>query len=249
VADFGNDRIQKFSPAGRLVGQLRSESIIGPTGVAVDKRGHVYVLAEVRVGGGLSEFSPTGRMLHNWLPPALALDGAAVDGKGGVYVAIHGPDAIVKLASDLTPDTSWGTKGRALDGQIVLDRDLPTGVAVDEQGNIYVAATGQDRIAKLTSSGQVVTMWGTHGSGPGQLDHPTGLAVDTKGNVYVADTYNNRVQEFSSTGDFLAQWGGIGIAPGQFQVPEGVAVDGAGSLYVVDSINARVQVFTPASSI
>jgi DNA-binding beta-propeller fold protein YncE len=68
---------------------------------------------------------------------------------------------------------------------------------VDASGNVYVADAGNNRIQKFSSSGTLITMWGSLGTGNGQFSNPSGVAVDASGNVYVADTFNNRIQVFS----------------------------------------------------
>jgi DNA-binding beta-propeller fold protein YncE len=120
----------------------------------------------------------------------------------------------------------------------------PSGVAVDNAGNVYVADTRNNRIQKFTSTGIFITMWGTGGAGNGQFNWPWGIAVDSGGNVYIADTGNNRIQKFTSTGTFVTKWGGLGTGAGQFHAPLGIAVDSVGYVYVVDSSNNRVQKFT-----
>jgi hypothetical protein len=69
-------------------------------------------------------------------------------------------------------------------------------VAVDADGNVYVADTNNNRIQKFTGNGVFLAQWGTFGYGGGQFDHPTGVAVDAAGNIYVSDTRNNRIQKF-----------------------------------------------------
>ncbi len=122
--------------------------------------------------------------------------------------------------------------------------DRPTGMAVDTNGNIYVADTYNYRIQKFDSSGAFVTTWGSIGDGNGQFIAPDSLAVDLAGNVYVSDTFNNRIQKFTSSGAFVTAWGSYGNGNGQFYYPRGITVDSAGNVYVVDCYNNRIQKFT-----
>lgn len=69
------------------------------------------------------------------------------------------------------------------------------GLAVDGQGNIYVADTGNNRIDKLAPDGTLLAEWGTKGTAPGQFDGPRGVAVDSQGNLCVADSGNDRIQK------------------------------------------------------
>jgi len=121
----------------------------------------------------------------------------------------------------------------------------PQGVAVDGNGNVYVADTDNSRIQKFSSDGTFLVTWGSEGSENGQFLKPYGIAVDGNGNVYVADTGNSRIQKFSSDGVFLTTWGSKGSEDGQFFWPYGIAVDGSGNVYVADTENHRIQKFSP----
>jgi sugar lactone lactonase YvrE len=75
----------------------------------------------------------------------------------------------------------------------------PQGMAVDAQGDFYVADRNNNRIQKFNSNGVFITKWGSPGSGDGQFISPLGVAIDFSGNVYVADSGNNRIQKFGDT--------------------------------------------------
>ncbi len=116
----------------------------------------------------------------------------------------------------------------------------PAAVAVDQQGNIFVAEQLNHRVQKLSSTGQPIAQWGTYGEGPGQFREPSGVAVDTSGNLYIADRGNSRIQKLGADGHVLAQWGG----PGQLTSPAAVALDSQGNVYVADSGSSRIQKFS-----
>jgi DNA-binding beta-propeller fold protein YncE len=120
----------------------------------------------------------------------------------------------------------------------------PYGIAIDGQGNVYVADSSNDRIQKFNSSGTFITQWGSKGSGDGEFDRPRGIAIDVQGNVYVADTFNHRIQKFNSSGTFITKWGGNGSGDGQFDWPRGIAIDVQGNVYVADMSNDRIQKFS-----
>jgi DNA-binding beta-propeller fold protein YncE len=126
------------------------------------------------------------------------------------------------------------------------DGDLlsPAGVAVDGEGNVFVADSSNHRIQKFTRDGVFVGKWGTVGSGDGQFRSPQGVAVDAYGNIFVADTGNSRIQKFTSEGMFLEKWGASGSGDGQFFSPFGVAVDADSRVLVADFGNHRIQRFT-----
>jgi tripartite motif-containing protein 71 len=127
------------------------------------------------------------------------------------------------------------------------------GLAVDQQGNLYVVDCESNRIQKLDSEGKFITAWGSEGSGDGEFllwfirdasRRPVGdVAVDAQGHVYVADSGNSRIQVFDSEGQFLAKWGEEGMGDGQFYTPLGVAVGPEGDVYVTDTSRGDVQRF------
>ena len=81
-------------------------------------------------------------------------------------------------------------------------------ITIDEQtGEIYVADYFNNRVVKFDSSGNVMTQWGTAGSGDGQFQNPQDVAIDSLGNLYVVDTNNHRIQKFDNDGQFIMEWG------------------------------------------
>ena len=111
---------------------------------------------------------------------------------------------------------------------------------MDPDDNLYIT-TGDCKIYKYDTSGNVLLSWGNPGTGNGEFDDPRFIAMDGT-SVYVTDTGNNRVQKFDMGGNFIAAWGSNGTGDGEFSEPEGIAVSG-GSVYVADSGNNRIQKF------
>jgi glucose/arabinose dehydrogenase/sugar lactone lactonase YvrE len=155
-------------------------------------------------------------------------------------------------AEEFGPRTTWGSYGQGRDSRF----NAPEGIAVDQQGNVYVVDTGNDRIQKFSANGSFIGELGRHGVRNGTFKNPEGIALDQQGNIYVVDTGNNRIQKFSGNfsgnfsanspnGTYLAQWGKHGVEPdSRFNAPEGIAVDRRGNIYVVDTGNNRIQKFS-----
>ena len=222
----------------------------GIPGIALDGHGNLYV-AEFD-DNLIYKYSTSGKLLAQRGgagsgPGQLGRpDKLAFDAQGNLYVTEVGPayggnSRIQKFSPSGTPLAQWGKDGTA-PGQF----KNPIGIAVDQQGNMYVSEEGGDRVQKLSSLGQPLAQWGTLGSGPGQFNVPYDLALDASGNVYVSEPSpfvpgNDRIQKFSPFGVPLAQYGGHGRGPGQFSDPTGLTVDSKGNIFVVDSGNCRIQ--------
>ncbi len=124
----------------------------------------------------------------------------------------------------------------------------PAGLAVDRDGNVYVADSLNHRVQKYGPDGRYLATLG----GPQQFREPWGVAVDRDGNVYVADTWNHRIQKFDRSFKLLAAWGSPvrqgGLPnPGPLELygPRAIAIDGDGNLWVTDTGNSRVLKFSP----
>jgi streptogramin lyase len=244
VADWVNNRVQKFTSDGRYVTQWGSVGsgpgqFHNPSGIAVDSFGNVYVTdyGNYRV----QKFDSSGTYITQWGSRGSGAgqfeypQGVAVDSSGSVYVIDEG--RVEKFTSNEAYITQWRSAG--------------PGLAVDSSGNVYVADPFNHRVEKFTSSGSFITAWGSRGPGPGQFDNPRGIAVDSFGNVYVADFGNNRVQEFTSTGTYITQWRSEGSGNSQFGAygPHGIAVDSSGNVYITDYWNNRIEKFGSVATI
>jgi DNA-binding beta-propeller fold protein YncE len=122
----------------------------------------------------------------------------------------------------------------------------PKGMAVDGNGNLYVADSQNHRIQVFDGNGNLVRQWGEQGSGPGQFNEPWDVAVSPAGDIYVADTWNHRIQVYSAQGNLLRGWGIFGEAldvtgyGDRLYGPRSLAFDDEGNLYVADTGNKRV---------
>jgi sugar lactone lactonase YvrE len=133
-----------------------------------------------------------------------------------------------------------------------ISLQVPYGLAVDAQGNLYVAVN--DRIGKVSPQGKLLATWGNRGNYPGEFVSPYGVALDSQGNIYVADHGNCRIQKLSPNGEALAAFGvggpsnRCGSEPGVLGTADGVTVDAQGNIYVADTGNNRIQKFSPGGA-
>ena len=264
-------------------GPVDEAQLSEPEAVAVDGAGNVYIAdsgnQRIRrvyaTTGTISTIAGTGEDSYGGdSGPATQAHlrhprGVAVDGAGNVYISDSENNRIRKVDTTGTISTIAGTGewGYSGDGGPATRAQLsePVGVAVDGDGNVYIADIGDHRIRKIdATSGIISTIAGTGVRGDGgdggpaseaQLIHPLGVVVDGDGNVYIADTDNNRIRRvdaFTGTISTIAgtgEWdyGGDGgpATSARFKDPVGLAVGGDGIVYVVDHGNRRIRVLQP----
>jgi sugar lactone lactonase YvrE len=201
--------------------------------------------------------SPTGLDVD---PP-----GGATAANPGLYIVDRQNNRIrrVDTAGVITTVAGTGAPGYSGDGGPAAQAQLnePAGVALDAQGNLYIADTGNHRVRRVDTAGIITTLAGTGSpgfSGDGgpaaqaQLNQPTAVVADGNAKLYVADTGNHRIRTISLGGGPIATLAGTGTAgfsgdggPGtaaQLNAPSGLAYDPEGkALYVADTNNNRVR--------
>jgi len=137
-----------------------------------------------------------------------------------------------------------GTTGHKHELTTPGDFSKPSGVAVDGEGNLYVADTMNNRIEIFDADGQFIGAFGRNGDGPGYFARPKGVAIDSDGHVWVADGVQDRVQVFTREGQLLISLGGHGLLPGQFQGLVSIATDNKRNrVYTSEIYPGRAQEF------
>ena len=127
------------------------------------------------------------------------------------------------------------------------DNGRPTGLTIDNDGNLLVADTHYYRMLVYSPEGQLLNdrvLGGTLGRAPGEFGLVTDAVQDSRGNYYVAEYGEyDRIQKFTRDGEFIFQWGGHGDQPGEFLRPQNLAIDQNDHIWVADACNHRIQVF------
>ncbi len=191
--------------------------------------------------------------------------GMALDRKGTLYVADAGDNnRIRKIAPDGTVTTlAGGGEGFADGAGAAASFHTPSGIALDKDGNLYVADTGNNAIRKVTPEGVVTTVAGNGSAGDAdgpaaeaRFNGPMGVALDGKGNVYVADTYNDRIRRIGVDGKVvtIAGLAAPGYADGAagealFDTPTAILVDARGALLVADTRNGAIRKIDAAGNV
>jgi serine/threonine protein kinase/sugar lactone lactonase YvrE len=184
----------------------------------------------------------------------------AVDSAGYIYIADMGNNTIRKISpsGDVTTLAGMAGKTGQIDGEGAAARlTAPSGIAVDNSGNVYVAEFASDTVRKISPEGSVNLLAGSPGH-PGWKDakgdnahfrNPWSVAVDKAGNIYVADKDNFVIRQITPDGRVTTLAGKPGV-PGftdgkrdaaRFNDPHGIAVDDFGNVYVTDTASQAVR--------
>jgi sugar lactone lactonase YvrE len=288
--------VTTLAGSGLIIGAMNgsnSDALFDfPQGIAVDAAGNLYVADTAN--NAIRKVAAVGT---NWVVTTLAgflsrgttghLDGTnssalfngpygiAVDANTNIYVADTYNDTIRKV----TPvGTNWvvttlagsPTNAGSADGTNGVARfSYPAAIAMDTNGNLYVADFGNDTVRKIVQSGTnwVVTtlagLAGSSGSHDGtnsnaRFSGPEGLAVGASGQLFVSDSFNNTIRGIQPVGTnwvvttLAGSAGTTGSSNGTgtaalFNVPQGIAMNQAGSLYVCDSANYTLRQGTVAA--
>ncbi len=258
-----------------------------PSAMAFDAQGNLYfaetnnhVVRKISVGGGLTTVA--GNSVQGFAGdggPAAAAEldspaGLAVDATGNLYIADshnHRVRLVTAATGVVTTIAGSGVAGYSGDGGLAVAARLalPTALALDAAGNVYVADTDNHRVRRITTgTGQITTVAGNGIEGFGgdgglataaAIDSPNGLAIDGAGNLFLADTHNGRVREVNAATGLISTvagaatqaYGGDGGAAkvAGLALPRGLTIDAAGNLYVADSANHRIRRISAAGTI
>ena len=266
VTDFYNDRLQRFSAAGKLLAVM--PVLPNPGGMAIGRSGEVYIAhfaerkREERTTDRISVYDPSGKLLRQWGRTGSGdgefdcPGGIALGRDGRVYVADQTNRRVQVFDSEGKFLASGASMGSSRASSAGMSRSGPGWAARSSWRWIPTETSSRprDRCAACKSSrprdgscspgarirrslaDSAVAGWA------GSSKVRSASCVDD-GTLWVTSV-NGRVQQFSPQGKFLR---GLlnepGVEPGQFMAPHGVAVDPQRNLYVVDAYNHRIQKF------
>ncbi|GJQ58031.1 MAG: hypothetical protein D8M57_01405 [Candidatus Scalindua sp. AMX11] len=261
VVERSLSRVQKFDPEGNFLSKLEPDGsgrwdFHGPSLITFDPDGNLYLVDLER--NRIQKFDPDGTVLAQFgtrgtIPGRFnEPSDIALDREGNIYVAdgFSNPIRIQKLS----PQGDFITEFRPVDDDVEI-----AFIDVDDEGNIFVAITpgsGDDRrqeVLKLGSTGELLLIFGSIGSGEGEIESPTDIAIGSDGNVYVADNvydarrqlHNGRVQKFDTNGNFLSKIDVSGTLEEKPSIASGIELDSEGNIYITDTINNIIAKFDP----
>jgi len=269
IADTYNQRIQEWA-SGATTGTTvvwtggngtAANQLSYPTDVLVDSIGNIYVAdfdnnriqkwtqatnsISTVAGSSSGQSGITSSLLSG---PS----GIFVDATGNIYIADFRNNRVQKWAQGASNGITVAGDSAGSSGNAANLLSNPRAVAVDANGNIYVADMGNNRIQKWAPGANTGTTVagntaGVSGSASNLLYTPTGIFVDGSANIYVSDNGNSRIQKWAAganTGSTVAGGNGNGGAYNQLSGADGVWLDNNGDIYTADQGNFRIQKYT-----
>ena len=211
-----------------------------PRAIATEPAGTVLVVDKA---GRAQRFSAKGAFEAEWRMPETQRGkpvGLTVHPDGRIFVADTHYHRVLIF------DPGGKVVGSfSLEGQVNGESALPTDVAIDEEGFIYVSEYhGNDRITKWSPGLEFVRAFGEQPIQGEHLSRPAGIDIDDDQTLWVADACNHRIVRFSLNGEVLAVFGERGRAPGQLRYPYDIAVSPEGTILVCEYGGNRLQWFS-----
>lgn len=269
IADEKNNSIRKITADGTVT--TIATGFNGPSAIAADVAGNLYVadcynhrIRKISFSGVVSTLAGNGKPGDANSPNALSAQfrypvGIATDLEGNVYVSDEGNNKIRKISAKGAVTTFAG-RGRPGDkddenGQLA-GFNQPAGLAVDRQGNVYVADQLNHKIRKISPTGSVSTIAGTGFAGSANhvepalasFNNPKALTVSSTGWIYVCDTGNQLIRRIDPNGQVstLAGSGASGSTDNRdgtlasFFFPAAIIENGS-SLFLADCLSNKIR--------
>lgn len=274
VADFGNGFIRTVSTTGNVTTPFASQ-FTRPQHVVKDSAGNFFVICQTTYN--IYKYSTTG-ILSSFAGHSTTqgssdgtgqsarftnLNGLTIDANDNLYVCDQNRIRKITPAGVVTTYAGSFSIGSTDGTLLTATFNNLHGIVIDGNNNFYVADRSNNKIRKISSTGQVITIAGSGEQGyangsalTAKFYNPSGVNVDNLGNVYVADTYNHSIRKIDTYGNVTTFVGngtggnvdGMGSEVRLFY-PNGIVLDNQNTLYITDSQNNKIRKITQNLSV
>ncbi len=241
-------------------GPAVSASLYGPSGIACDAAGNIYI--GEYPNGNIRKVNGSGIITLFANIPSSNPRELSIDPSGNVYVTDERNARVWKIdpSGTVTPFAGTSVSGFSGDGGLatLAQLDTPTGVAADHFGNVYIADNANRRVRKVNSSGIISTVagnglggyFGDNGQATNAGMIPSSLSTDAAGNVYVGEYAWSTVRKINVSNGTITRVAGIGyptysgdgmLALNAHVNPNCIAIDPAHHLYIGEYTNYRIR--------
>ena len=230
IFNMRGQRIRTFGSCGDSTEQMKF-----PASVAIDYMDNIFVSSEHK----LQKFTSSGELIK-CVGQEGSKKGEFNDPRG---LALHNKQVYVCDRGDRIQVFDWDLNFIQSIGSYGIGRgefDRPRDVKFDEDGYMYVAEYGNERVQVLDRSGHFIRMFGEEGKG--KLRGPSALHIVDK-YVYVSDYIGHCIVVYETSGQFVTSFGRYGQKEGEFQHPDCITSCPDGFIHVCDTSSNRVQIF------
>ncbi|HLY18000.1 MAG TPA: 6-bladed beta-propeller [Bryobacteraceae bacterium] len=247
AADQGVGAVFIFDPKTKTVEMIRNgkEAHFGLImGLAIDDDDRMFV-SDAKLHRVLVLSSQHEQLASVGMDVLVNPGGLAIDRENRLlYVVDTGNDTVVVFDADSFKKLrNIGKPSRKHTATDPGSFSLPTNVAVDSEGDVYVTDTFNNRVQIFDADGEFLGAFGKNGDGPGHFERPKGIAVDCDRHIWVVDAAQDRVKVFDREGRLLIYFGEHGEYPGRFMGAYGIAIDKENRVAVSETFPGRVQMF------
>lgn len=253
ITNVTNTQIKARVPARAFTGKVT----VTVAGATLEGPVFTYIISDVQVGTfagstiGYNDAPGTAAQFNTPAAVAFAADGT-------MYVADRANHKIRTISPQGVVNTLAGSVAGYADGAGANAKfNVPIGLVVGTDGNIYVSDLSNNKIRKVTPQGVVTTLAGsTEGSADGSgananFSMPFGITTGPDGSLYVADLGNNRIRKITLGGSVTTFAGSVSGdidnvgTQARFRAPSGIVYGADGNLYVADNQNHKIKKIQP----
>ncbi len=193
-------------------------SLSQPINISIDHDGTKYVADPIR--GQVVAFDRNDFYLRAYGEPGGAWKPVDAAAYGDMVYVADAKNAEIKVF-----DKASGALVRRIAPEGAESFIIPTNLAFDGEGYLYVSDTGRFQVIKMDRDGHTKTTFGGVGASSGDFSRPKGVAVDREGRVFVVDSAFDNVQIFGKDGQLLMYFGTPGVENGKMNLPVKVSID------------------------